>query len=128
MRFLHKIKVVFQRMFACNNIDFVSEQKAYGNEADFIYSLSMFGDRSCHCLIDNSSISNICNGIEANIISKITVSHRFSYDNVYIYMQNGQTATARIENGTMLATDTRGNCNQYNLCKIETIILEKRQR
>ena len=95
-------------------------------EADLIYSSVLYGKRNCHCLIDDSSIKRICNGVSASDIIKIDVLHHFSYDTIKIYMRNGQTLSTTVENGILTAIDTMGNQNTYSLCKIETILLGKR--
>lgn len=95
-------------------------------EADFVYSPSIFGERSCRCLIDDLSIKRICNGLEAKSIYKISIHHHFSYDDVNIYLRSGQMIHTTVDNETLIITDTTGKHNHYNLCKIETIIIGKR--
>ncbi len=110
-------------------LNFQKKYKSIGNiscfqsavAADFIYS-SVY--RNLHCKIDdNSLVFNIGNAcITRRDIYSVDIEHHFSYDTLYIHLNNGKTANVQLENGVLYAIKNRRR-NAYSFCKIDKIIL-----
>ncbi len=89
--------------------------------ADFIYS-GIY--HNLHCIIEDKSLCfNIGSvSITRKDIEWIDITHHFSYDDLYIFLHNGNTITTHIENGRMYVIENNTR-REYSLCKIDRIIL-----
>ena len=93
--------------------------------ADYLYSASLWGEKSLHCAIAEESFVFRCSDgttIGKRQIARIDITHHFSYDTVRIIPKNGKTKTAVAEN-KQIAVRENGVCRLYSLAKIDSVII-----
>ncbi len=92
--------------------------------ADFIFSNSLFGERSLHCLINDESLTFKTNKriLRRKDIRYIKIVHHFSYDDIIIDLKNGDLVTTRNENGVLIVKDNK-TIKEFSLSKIDSIEL-----
>ena len=92
--------------------------------ADFLYSPSVWGERSLHCIIREDSLSFNIDGriINKKDILRIDIEHHFSYDTIKLRLQNGNIVTTDLENHEIVVLEGNG-LYRYSFAKIQTIII-----
>lgn len=92
--------------------------------ADYIYSLSFWGEKNLHCIIEPSSLVFNCSDRKVckTDIKRIKITHHFTYDDIMIELRKGGIATTTIEDGFIRVLDG-GSLQSYSLSKIEWIII-----
>lgn len=92
--------------------------------ADYIYASAIFGTKSLHCIITPASLIFNCYGkpITKDEIKLIRIVHRFSYDELYIELRNGESVRTIVENGNISVIND-GIHRVYSFSKIDCIII-----
>ncbi len=77
-----------------------------------------------HCVIDDKSLQFELDGkfITRKDIDMIEIKHHFSFDDIYIYLCDGNTEKVKMENGEICVSED-GVSKKYSFCKIDKIIL-----
>lgn len=94
--------------------------------ADFLYSPSIWGERSLHCVIRDDSLSFNINGrvVNKKDIFRIDISHHFSYDTVSLRLRSGNVLTTNLEDHEIIVMEGDG-LYKYSFAKIQTILIGK---
>lgn len=92
--------------------------------ADFISSSSILGERNLHCLIDKESLEFETKDrtISKKDISKIHITHHFSYDELEITLRDHKTISIKV-NDRKITIKESGEQHQYYLSKINNIVI-----
>ncbi|HAC10656.1 MAG TPA: hypothetical protein DCE65_02210 [Clostridiales bacterium] len=92
--------------------------------ADYLYSASLWGEKSLHCAIAEESFVFRCSDgttIGKRQIARMDIDHHFSYDSIRIILKNGKIKTAVAEN-KQIAVRENGAYKLYSLAKIDSVI------
>ena len=92
--------------------------------ADFLYSPSLFGERSLNCQIMDESLKF---NIKGKIITKkdiftIDIDHHFDRDTVYFKLMDGSYLTCDFENYFIIVREENA-LHRYSFSKIQKIII-----
>lgn len=92
--------------------------------ADFIYSPSIWGERSLHCIIKPESLIFNINGrkITKKDIARIDIDHHFSYDDIRIKLIDGKFLRTTLENHDIFVKED-DYISTYSFAKIKTILI-----
>ena len=92
--------------------------------ADFIYSPSIWGERSLHCIIKPDSLVFNINGkkITKKDIARIDIDHHFSYDDIRLKLIDGRIVRTTLENHSIDVKED-DYISTYSFAKIQTILI-----
>ena len=101
---------------------------SFGRSAEFMFrkcnaaDTLISGNKTLNCIISNDSLSfTTDNGIiSRNEIESIDISHRWSFDKIYVNKTDGTKGCAEIENAYLTVTEGH-SVNVYPLSKIDRI-------
>ena len=90
--------------------------------ADYLYANTW--DKSLYCIIDRASLpfQTPQSIVSQNNIISIQISHHWSYDELYMRMEDGSAQTLTLENAKIRVNDN-GHIRNYALCKLDYIEL-----
>lgn len=92
--------------------------------ADYLWSSAFWGEKSLHCIIDESSLYFELGNqiIKKQNVKYIEILHHFSSDDILLHLKNGTIVKVNDENKKIGITENNQR-RAYNLCKIDKIII-----